>query len=94
MTKLDIPETGVAKYIADLAKANGVKYVRVPLDDLADVITRLSDDDVASDETEDTIVALRRAGIISGLSVNDLLGAYLDEKNKAQKLVPISKETE
>ena len=86
MKELNIPKTGVAEYIADLAKANGVKYVRVPLDDLADVITYLSDDDVTVDDTADTIVALKRAGIISGRSVTDLLGAYLDEKHGVKKL--------
>ena len=87
MTKLKIPETGVAKYIADLAKANGVKYARVPLDDLADVITRLSDDDVTvDDDTGNLVVALRRANFIDGPGMVLLLGAYLDEKHGVKKL--------
>ena len=82
MKTLNIPKTNVAEYIAEIAKENGVKYVRGPLDDLADVITYLSDDDVTVDDTADLVVALKRAGIISGRSVTDLLGAYLDEKHK------------
>jgi hypothetical protein len=49
-------------------------------DDLAEVVTRLSDDEVATDDVEDLVVALRRSGTISGSEMVDLLGQYLNEK--------------
>jgi hypothetical protein len=37
----------------------------------------LADDDVRSDETEDLLVALKRANVINGPTMVDLLGRYL-----------------
>jgi hypothetical protein len=76
---LDIPTVGLREYIADIAKRYGVSYVRTSSDELAEVITRLSGDDVPSDETKDLIVALRRANVIDGPTMVSLLGNYLDE---------------
>lgn len=78
----DISTTGLAEFIADLARTHGVRYVRTGVDDLADVITRLSDDVVVPDETEDLIVALKRASVIDASTMVSLLGNYLDEKRK------------
>jgi NADPH:quinone reductase-like Zn-dependent oxidoreductase len=75
-----IPSVGVGSYIASLAKRHGVSHVRTGSDALADVITRLADDEVVTDETEDMIVALRRANVIDGPTMVSLLGRYLDEK--------------
>jgi hypothetical protein len=47
---------------------------------LAEIVTRLSDDDVATDDVEDLVVALKRSGAISGSEMVDLLGQYLNEK--------------
>jgi len=66
-------------YVADLARRHGVAYVRTPHDAMAEVITRLADDDIVTDETEDLIVALKRAGVIDGATMVDLLGRHLDE---------------
>jgi hypothetical protein len=63
-------------YVAELARKHGVVYVRTPDDELADVISRLSDADVVTDETEDLIVALKRAGIINGAEMVSLLGRH------------------
>jgi len=63
-----------------LAKSRGVRYQRLAEDDLAEVVTRLSDDEVATDDVEDLVVALRRSGTISGSEMVDLLGQYLNEK--------------
>jgi hypothetical protein len=67
-------------YVLALAKQVGVRYERTPEDELADVITRLSDDDVVTDEIEELIVALKRAGVINGSEMVALLSQYLDEK--------------
>jgi hypothetical protein len=72
------PRTSV--YVAELARRHGVVSVRTPHDALAEVITRLSDDEIATDETENLIVALKRAGVIDGATLVDLLGRHLDER--------------
>ena len=61
MMEIIVPQFGVAEFVADLARSHGVNAVRSRFDALADVITKLADDDVSSDETEDLIVALKRA---------------------------------
>jgi hypothetical protein len=71
-------------YVLALAQQVGVRYERTPEDELADIITRLSDDEVVTDEIEDLIVALKRAGVINGSEMVALLSQYLDEKFKAQ----------
>lgn len=63
-----------------LAKSKGVRYQRLADDELAEVVTRLSDDDLATDNVEDLVVALKRSGAISGSEMVDLLGQYLNEK--------------
>jgi hypothetical protein len=80
MTTTNIPVSGVAAYVADLAKSCGVFYSRTPDDALAEVVTHLSDDDVVTDDTEDLIVALKRAHVIDSNIMVSLLGNYLDEK--------------
>lgn len=76
---LAIPASGVAHYIADLARRHGISYARTRDDDLADVITRLADDEVISDTTEDALVALKRAHVIDANTMVSLLGKYIDE---------------
>jgi hypothetical protein len=66
--------------ILALAMRSGVRYQLTSADVLADTATRLSGDDVTPDEVEDLVVALKRAGIITGQEMVDLLGAYLAEK--------------
>ncbi len=78
---LAIPTTGLAQYVRDLALQHNVRYVRTQEDAIADVITRLSDDEVSTDHTEDLIVALKRAQVIDGGAMVALLGRYLDEKH-------------
>lgn len=75
-----IPTSGLSKYVADLARKHGVKPARTPNDALAEVITQLSDDAVITDDTEDLIVALKRADVLDAETMVALLGNYLDEK--------------
>jgi hypothetical protein len=75
------PTSGIADYILDLARRHGVRYVETPTDALANMITRLSDDEVILDEIELLIFALKRAHVIDADTMVVLLGRYLDEKD-------------
>jgi hypothetical protein len=81
MTLQDIPATGLREFIADLAKHHGMVYVRDDNSALAEVITRLSDDEVEvkPDATEKLVIALGRANIIDDSTAVTLLGRYFDE---------------
>lgn len=79
--KLDSPpSSNIKSYVEDLAQQHGVTYVKTSSDVLAEVITRLSDHEIVTDETEDLIVALARANIIDSQDMGDLLGLHYDEK--------------
>ena len=79
-TDMVYPVTDVGDYISGLAAIHGVSYVKTPYDELAEVITRLSDDDVVMDETELLLIALERAGAIPSEAVVPLHINYLREK--------------
>ncbi|MBL3557607.1 MULTISPECIES: hypothetical protein [Marinobacter] len=66
-------------YVIDLAAQHGIRYQETPADRLAVVATRLAGDEVVTDEIEDLIVALKRAQLITGTQMVELLGRYLDE---------------
>ncbi len=82
MKPAPIPAVELSSYIAELARRHGITYGKTANDALADIITRLADDDVVTDVTEDRIVALKRANIIDGSTMVSLLGRYLDEKRR------------
>jgi hypothetical protein len=67
----------VRQRIHDLAAKHGVVYVRTTLDTMADAHARLSDSEVTLDETENLLIALRRAGIIDDDTHGDLHDAYI-----------------
>ena len=69
--------------VLDIARQHGVSYVKTQGDALADVITRLTGDVVVTDEIEDLIVALKRAGAIDEQTMIALLGSYLAERRSA-----------
>lgn len=73
-----ITKEDVKLYVAALAQQHGVVYSKTGNDALAEIITRLADD-VRSDGTEDLLVALKRANVINGPTMVDLLGKYLDQ---------------
>jgi hypothetical protein len=77
-----LPTYGLRAYIIKLAHRHGVSYVKTPSDQLAQVITNLSDDDVEMDDVERLIIALERAGVISSEQVVPLHIHYLREKFK------------
>ncbi len=86
MTTDEIPSTGLKSFIAELAREHGISYVRTGTSALAQVITRLADDDVTPDETEKLVIALRRAKIIDGPTMVELLGRYFDEARSVRSL--------
>jgi hypothetical protein len=79
----DIPMTGLSAYIADLAQRHDIAYVKTGSSALAEVITHLAGDDIKPDETEQLVIALRRANIINGQTMVTLLGRYFDEKRNS-----------
>ena len=70
-----------AERIRELARRHGVAYERTALDDYADDVARLSDSEVELDEVGQLIVALGRAGVVSGPEGVALHAAYLRERN-------------
>ncbi|HUB48228.1 MAG TPA: hypothetical protein VMB73_24890 [Acetobacteraceae bacterium] len=67
----------IAVLVRDLACAHGVSFIASLLDAFAGAVSRLSDAEVRPDETEDLLVALARAGIITGADSLALQVAHL-----------------
>lgn len=80
MSNRVIPTTNLAEYITELARQHNVRYVLTPNDAMAQVITRLADDDVTMDEVEELLLALERAGVIEKADVVPMHVNYLREK--------------
>jgi hypothetical protein len=80
MSQLDIPSSGLATFVADLAKRQGIRDVCTGQGALARVITGLAGDDAEPDVTERLIIALRRAKAIDGPTMLTIQGRYLNEK--------------
>jgi len=84
VTTVNVPKSGLAEFVVKLARLHNVRYVRSANDELANVATRLADDEVATDATEDLIVELKRSHAIDSSTMISILGNYLDEKNHAR----------
>lgn len=84
---LPIPTTGVARFVQDLAHQYKVIYTFHPMDQWAETVTRLAGDDVRSDDTEDLLIALKRAGKISTKDVATLTINYLRERKQSVRSV-------
>ncbi len=76
----DIPVIGLEKYITYIAKKHDVTYVRTFYDELADTITRLSDNEVEQDDIQRLLITQKRKGVLSGKDSLSLLVNYLREK--------------
>ena len=59
---------------------HGVRYELTPEDEASAIITHLAGDDVETDEIEDLIAALKRAGVINGPEMVTLLSRHLNAK--------------
>ncbi len=86
MAVVDVPKSGLADFVANLARRHNVRYVRSANDELADVATRLADDVVVTDETEDLIVELKRSHVIDSSTMVSILGNYFDEKKHVRSV--------
>jgi hypothetical protein len=75
-----IPTSGLREYVIGFAQQHGVTYIKTPHDELAEVITRLSDDDVEMDDVRCLLIALNRAGVMSTKRMGQILVNYLLEK--------------
>ena len=67
----------VAALVRDLARANGISFTAGPLDVFAGAVSRLSGAEVRPDETENLLVALARAGIITSAASMALQAGHL-----------------
>lgn len=76
--------TPTAKYVSELAASHGVRYQLTYGDVWAHHVTRLSGDEVHTDDTENLLVALARAGKISGAEMTRLTVTHLREKKAAE----------
>lgn len=72
-------EKQAAATIYALAAQHNVAYVETATDVLGHHITRLAGDDVELDDTQRLLIALERAGRISGRDAVRLHLAYLNE---------------
>lgn len=75
-------KTKAACWIRDTAHRHGVSYTDSPLDCFAAAVSRLSDADVQLDQTEELLLALTRAGIVSGTQSFRLHAAYLRQRRE------------
>ncbi len=75
-----------ARSVRAIAKAiagkHGVVYKRTYADSWADNVTRLAGDNIVRDTTNDLLVALKRAGAITGSQMVEMLTRHLTEKPK------------
>jgi hypothetical protein len=69
--------SNIAVLVHDLAHAHGVSFTDSRVDALASAVSRLSDAEVQSDMTEDLLVALARADIISSADSLTLQAMHL-----------------
>lgn len=81
---LTVPVTDVATFIRALATRHNIRPVITAGDEWAATITRLSGDDVTSGPIQDTLVALKRAGLISGHEMAALLVNFLREERRVR----------
>lgn len=67
----------VEGFVRRLAERHGIAYAAAPTDAVAAAISRLSDAEHQPDGTEDLLLALARAGVISPEERLELHAAYL-----------------
>lgn len=55
-------------------------YVKTYSDEWADAVTRLAGDNPQMDDVEQTLIAMKRAGVLSAKNMGQILVNYLREK--------------
>lgn len=82
-----LPSHDVQGFVEELAKAHDIVDPRsTGLDAFADVVTRLSGDEVRSDATSLLLIALKRQEIISGSQLARLLANHLRERENVRSV--------
>lgn len=79
---LIIPESGLRRYVMDLADSCQVAYSRTYADEWAESVSRLAGDDVRTDVIENLVIALKKEKKVTGLEAVHLLTNYLREKRR------------
>ncbi|AME25817.1 hypothetical protein [Caballeronia sordidicola] len=79
---MQIPTEGVSQFVASLARKHHISYQRTAGDEWAETVTRLSDDNVQSDETSNLLVSLKRAHKLTDREMTALLINHLREKRR------------
>ena len=77
--KITIPNSNYKKYIVSLGKKYNVNYVKTKSDELANIFTKLSDDEIVQDKIELLALQLKKENIITGKEMLLLLHGYLKE---------------
>lgn len=70
----------IAAWIRSTARRHGVTFTTGPADAFADAVSRLSDAGVLLDSVEQELLAVERAGIVTGRQGVLLHAAYLRQK--------------
>ena len=79
-TSIRVPVSGFEAYIIELATSHGLVYRKTDEDELAQQLTRLSDDEVVMDDIECLIIALFRDGVLNSENIMKIHHGYLKEK--------------
>ena len=82
LNEVELPRKDVANFVQDLAKKYHIYYQSNYMDCWADAVTRLAGNNVSTDDTQDLLVALKRAGKLSANEMSSLLVNYLREKKQ------------
>lgn len=85
-TMRKMPKEGIRHFVEDLAREHHIAYTRTAGDAWAETVTRLSGDDVQSDETGNLLVALKRAKKLSDREMTELLINHLRETRVVRSL--------
>lgn len=78
-TILTLPTSNFRQFILDLAVRNNIAHTRTVGDAWAAAVTRISGDDVHTNEIDGLLVALKIAGVISSHEMILLLVGYMRE---------------
>ncbi|WP_070398426.1 hypothetical protein [Hydrogenophaga sp. PML113] len=78
-----LPTANVAGFVAELAREHGVVIVRTKLDQFAEKLTELSDDDVRLDAIELALVKLKERGIITTQEMGMLILNHIREQRRS-----------
>jgi hypothetical protein len=70
-------KTKAGTWIREAARRHGVRFREAPVDTFAAAVSRLSDAAVQLDQTEQLLLALARAGVVSDTQRFALHAAYL-----------------